>query len=110
MPDQAVVSREKWIVARKELLEKEKHLTRLHDGAKRTDGQAGPGATRDDSIEDLFSCERAESRWLDRRSRTPNNVFPWARFSTKSADFRRMTDTPVNSPSACEQSSRSSFP
>jgi predicted dithiol-disulfide oxidoreductase (DUF899 family) len=29
MPDHAVFSREEWVVARKELLEKEKQLTRL---------------------------------------------------------------------------------
>jgi predicted dithiol-disulfide oxidoreductase (DUF899 family) len=31
MPDHAVVSREEWVATRKELLEREKQLTRLHD-------------------------------------------------------------------------------
>jgi predicted dithiol-disulfide oxidoreductase (DUF899 family) len=35
MTDHAVVSREEWVVARKELLEKEKQLTRLKDELSR---------------------------------------------------------------------------
>ena len=35
MADHAVVSREEWVAARKELLEKEKRLTRLHDELSR---------------------------------------------------------------------------
>jgi predicted dithiol-disulfide oxidoreductase (DUF899 family) len=36
MVDHAVVSREEWVVARKELLEKEKQLTRLKDDSTST--------------------------------------------------------------------------
>ena len=61
------------------------------------------------SIEGLSSFERAESPWLNRRSKTPNKIIRWARYSTKSPGSRPMTGTLEKSQSACEQPSRSNL-